>query len=411
VAGTAGTAIKYRVLPYVKVYDASVTPPTFAYVGMGTIATGPPQAVVAGNQFPAGCRSVSLWADRLVFCNNEAAPHVWWMSAAGDPNNHDYGDAAGLGSGAAVAGTQSEFAGLIGEPIVTTIPVDDDLLIFACKTSYYYLRGNPLDGGRINNITRAIGIVDIGAWCLLPYGRLFTLTPDGLYTIRAEPYGASPVSRNVLPIELLGLSSDLYETSLGYGVERREIIISAIPRQIAGTTATLPAIRYIYNVQTGAFFFDQAVSINHYPTAMVNYQPSGVGTPEILLGCFDGYVRRYENAAKSDDGTNFASNVLVGPVRLGSNDLTEGIIHQVVNTMDAASGNVTVNLYVGDTPQAALASAPAFTFTSGAGLDYHQTPRARGAVVYIEFVGTAGSAWVHESTGIVREIVGLLRKS
>ena len=401
VAGVAASAIRYRILRQPKVFDASVNPPTLTNMGLGTIGV---------SQFPAGCRSVTLWQDRLWWCNNALTSHGWWASAAGYPTNYDYGDTGttsppgtALGVGAAVNGTQAEFAGLIGEPLVTIIPINDDVAVFACKTSFYYMIGNPRLNGSINNISREIGIVDIGAWCRTADGQLIVLTPDGLYDINTQ--SATPLSRDLLPQELVGLTEDRYDISLAYDVARRGVLISA-----SGKDASITSIHYFYDLRTGAFL-PQSFDRTQDPTAVVTYQPSGIGLPSTIWGGRDGYVRRFEDAAQTDDGTNFNSNVFLGPIRLGPTDDLEGVVHEFIGTLDAQSGIVVVNFYVGDTPQAALASSAAFSCSLSAGRNYSEMPKIRGGVVYVELVGTPGSRWVFESGVLMREIVGKLRKS
>jgi hypothetical protein len=228
------SAVAYRILRYIKVYDTGSN--VVSRHVSGSLQLDGTDVDVSSSA-PAGCKSVSLWAGRIVYCNNMLAPQGWWMSAIGYPYLFDYGDTGlvgenglttdavllSLGSAAAVNGSQSEFAGLLGEPIVTAIPITDDILIFACKTSFYYLLGNPRDGGRINNITKDVGIVGIDAWCRDSSGRLFTLTQDGLYEITTDR--ATPLSRDMVPQSLLNVSADDNEVSLSYNIPRREVEI------------------------------------------------------------------------------------------------------------------------------------------------------------------------------------------
>lgn len=392
---TTATSVAYRILRYPKVYDSANN--ALTRVSLGTVGT---------SQFPAGCRSLVLWADRLVACNDPNTPQGWWMSRAGYPGIWDYGDSGTVdedgtttgdlvlpgGIAAAVNGTQSEFAGLIGEPLVTTIPITDDLLVFACRTSFYILRGNPRLGGTLDNITREIGIVGIGAWCRTATGRLIVLTPDGLYEI--TPTQAIPLSRDVIPQELIGLTDDLYQVGMAYDVRRRGVLISA-----AGGTS----IHYFYDERTGGFF-PQSHSTDHEPTAVVSYQPGGIGISTVLWGSRDGYVRRFDDAAEDDDGTDWNSHVLYGPIRIGRGEWNEGILHDLVCSLDENSNDVTVSIQGGYNAQAASMAVARYSTTMSSGRNRTRSPRLRYGAVYVKVTGTAGGKWVVESMSLSREV-------
>jgi hypothetical protein len=394
-AGLVSSEVAYRVVRYPKVYDATAN--TMTRVGLGTIGV---------SQFPAGCRSITLWADRLVVCNDAFTPHAWFMSASGYPLNWDYGDSGvitppgeALGIAAAVAGTNSEFAGLIGEPLITTIPVNDDILIFACRTSFYALRGNPRLGGQIDNISREIGIVGIAAWCRTPDGKLFCMTPDGLYQITLAQ--AIPVSRDIIPQELLGLSDDRYEVSLNYDVARRGIVIAC--------TATMGGenINFFFDERTGGFFPELFVD-GHMAFSSITYQPGGVSMPTVLWGCKDGYVRKFEDAAEDDDGTDFDSYCYYGPVRLGRGEYSDGMLHEIVCVMDEDSNDVTLSAQVGHSAQIAKRNASRFSTTMTGGRNRNRYPRIRGGAAYLKVMGTPGIKWAVENITVTREGMGRL---
>jgi len=385
---SGGGAIAYRVVRYSKTYNSTAT--TLTRTTIGTLGT---------TQFPAGCRSIALWSDRIVICNDANTPHGWWMSKVGDPTDWTFG---GTAITSAVNGTASEYAGLIGEPLVTTIPYSDDYLIFAGRTSFYVLRGNPRLNGQLDNISREIGIVGIGAWCRTPEGRLIVLTPDGLYEIRIQDMRAVSMSRESIPAELLGLTDDLYEVSLAYDVERRGVLISATSLVMA-----TPSVHYFYDERLGGYF-PQSFDADHDPNSVVSYQPGGVSMPTVLWGCHDGYVRKFEDSAHDDDGTDFSSYVYYGPVRLGATDLEDGMLHEIVAVMDANSGATTLAVQTGHSAQVAKNRTARFSTTLAAGRNRNRYPRLRGSVMYVKLSGTAGTRWVNESLTISRERLGRL---
>lgn len=400
----------YRILRYPKVYNSEDDTLVLHSTGTVELDSDGPVSVA-----PAGCKSVTNWANRIVWCNNEISPHVWWMSASGYPFVYDYGDTgavdedggttgtliSALGVAAAVNGTQQEFAGRLGEPIVTTIPITDDLLIFACKTSFYLLRGNPREGGRINNITGSVGIVGIGAWCRSSEGRLFVLTQDGLYEITAA--SAIPLSRQLIPKELLGLTEERYETSLTYDVTARAVRIAVTDKETPSNS-----VHYVYDDRKGGFLPDEYVS-DHDPTSAASYQPGGSGTPRALWGSRDGYVRRHDATIEDDDGTNFDTRARYGPLLLGGSAYRSGVLHEIVCVLDVQSGDVTLEVRMGDSAQEASLASARYTTTMVAGRNYNRYPRLSGGTAYLDIVGTPGSRWAIESLTVTRELRGKLR--
>jgi hypothetical protein len=404
------SGISYRIVRGPKVYDAATD--ALELIGLGTIGT---------SQFPIGCRHFSLWDDRIVACNDPLNPNSWYMGAKGYPFLWDYGDSGtvgengltsdtvklALGEAAAIApNTLSKFTGLLGDTLVCTIPIRDDLLVFACKNRFYYLRGNPRAGGRFNTIPGdQVGILDIGAFCWTPDGRLFVLTLDGLYELTLEK--AVAVSREVLPQELLGLDAEQYEITMGYDMERRGFLIACVSRDLTKFPA-LPSIYYFYDLRAGGFF-PESRDDDCEPTAMVSHQICSMGIPILLMGCRDGYIKKYNDDAATDDGTPFNSNVFYGPVRLGEGEYGDGYVHELVDVLDLASGSVTIKAYTGYSAQVAKNATSRWQTTTVAGRNYNRHPRLRGGALYLETVGTPGSAWVRESLTMTREKAGKLR--
>ncbi|KKN35531.1 hypothetical protein LCGC14_0782650 [marine sediment metagenome] len=412
--GTSGTytstAVAYRILRYPKVYDSEDDTLVLHSTGTVELDSNGPVSVA-----PAGCKSVTTWQNRIVWCNNEIAPHGWWMSAAGYPFIYDYGDTgavnadggttgtliASMGVAAAVNGTQSEFAGLLGEPLVTAIPITDDLLVLACKTSFYVLRGNPRDGGRMNNITRDVGIVSIDAWAQTSEGRLVALTQDGLYEI--GPTQAVPLSRDLIPQELIGLRSDRYEVSLSYNVASRVVHIA-----VSDKATPSNSIHYGYDVRTGGFFPD-SYSQDHDLMSATTYQPGAVGIPLAIWGGRDGYVRRHDSTIEDDDGTNFDTRMRYGPLLLGGSAYRSGVLHELAVSLDVLSNDVTLEIRMGDSAQEAYNASARYTTTLSAGHNRNRYPRLSGGVAYLDVVGTAGSRWAMESIAVTVEARGKLR--
>lgn len=411
-SASSQTGVSYRVLRGPKIYDSATDTLSLAPISAKDTSN------VVVSQFPVGCRHFSLWADRIVAVNDPLRPHQWFMSAQGYPLVWDYGDSGDiledgtfssgngltLGVGAAVSDDVAEIEGILGDPIICTIPLTNDYLVFACKNSFHVLRGNPRLNGAFNAISRTVGILDIGAYCLTPENRLYVMTPDGLYEITLQ--GATPVSRDLIPLELVGLDPERYEVTMGYDFDNRGVLISAVARS-ATLDPTLPSLCYFFDQRTGGFFPDE-YPLEHDATAMVSHQPDTLAVPALFRCGRDGYIRRYNAAVPTDDGTNFDSNCLYGPLRLGDGEYGEGYLQQIICVMDTISGPVTIRAFTGHTAQAALANVPRYETTMNGGRNRNRWPRLRGGACYIDVVGTPGTRWAQESLTVTRQKAGRL---
>jgi hypothetical protein len=409
-AGASGSAIAFRVIRGPKVYDAATNALTM--LGLGTIGV---------SQFPVGFRHFSLWADKIVATNDPTKMQQWQMSAQGYPLlwNHGDNETVGenglttdtikltLGVGAACSSAVAVNSAQLGEPIVCTIPINDTYLIFACRFSFHVLRGNPKIDGEMITLSRDVGILDIGAHVRTPDGRIIVMTLDGLY--EATSQGVTIMSRDVLPLELVGINAERYEVTLGYDFQRRGICIACVARD-AVIDPTLPAIHYFYDLRTEGYFPD-TYDADHDPTAMAAHQVGGLGEQVLLRGCRDGYIRQFNDQTGTDDSVPFTSYVYYGPLRLGAGEYGDGILHEVVDVLDDDSGSIILAAYVGHSAEAALAAIPRWETTMAAGRNRNRWPRLRGGALYLLTTGTPGFAWARESLTITREQLDKLRKT
>ncbi|WP_413936366.1 DNRLRE domain-containing protein [Nitrospira sp. BLG_1] len=408
--GPTATSVSYRIIRGPKIYDSATD--QMALTSLGTVGI---------SQFPVGFRHFSLWADRIVAVNDPTKPQQWQMSAVGYPNLWDFGDGGtvnsdGVASGtligplieaAAASDSASGSPGKLGDPIICTIPISNDHLIFACRASFSVLRGNPLLNGTINLISRDVGILDIGAYARTPEGRLIVMTLDGLYEVTLV--GVIPLSRDVIPEELLGIDPELYEVTLGYDYSKRGICIACVPRS-SSDNSTLKSIHYYYDIRSGGFFLDE-YALGHDTTASCVHQVNSVGPFVLVRGCRDGYLRMYDDGSGTDDGTGFDSRVWYGPIRLGSGTYGEGYINELVDVLDSVSDNVTVRIYGGDTAQEARLAEARYETRMTAGRNRNRRPRLRYSAIYIETEGTPGRPWARESMTITRQKTGRLALS
>lgn len=349
---------------------------------------------------PVGCPLICRFRDRVVMAGGSDAPHVWYMSRQGTPTDWDYAD---TDSQRAVAGTSSD-AGTIGDPITALISHSDDYLIFGCTNSMWILRGDPAFGGQIGNVSRNVGVVDKLAWCYGPAGELIWLSRDGLYMLPPGGQGIpASISRDVLPRELLDIDANMYTVTLRYAYRDRGVHIFISAREAKSTT------HWFFDWRTKAFLPDTYPN-SYEPTTAHEFFSTSAQDGGVLLGCRDGYIRRFYVGQETDDGTTFSSYAFIGPIRLGGDGYHDGRLDEIVGTLAEDSGDVDWVVRVGETAEAAISND---AFTSGTwttdGINYKARPRSRGAWFTLELNNGGVQRWAIEGVQGILTTLGKQR--
>jgi len=369
------TRCSYRIEAGPKVYDL-----TTGELSMWEADTGK-------GMLPVGCRLICLWDDRMVLAGSSTNPHQWYMSAMGDPLDWKYG----TGEKDASQAGEATHVGEIGDSITALVPYTDDYLIVGCRASLWVLVGNPNAGGVINNISRTIGIVSAGAWCMGPDSKMYFLSRDGLYML--DPDGSKyPValSRNQLPRALLNIDVNQDTVLLAYDRAHRGIHIYITPN-LGGNR-----VHYWFNPETRTFWPMEFAS-NSQPTAILSYDADMEEHARVLLGGRDGYIRKPVALVSADDATAFNNYAYIGPIKLGNTTLNDGMLLELVGTLGSTSGNVSWQIGAGPSPEEAY-HADAFPVSGmweKAGRNHTVRPRARGQCFYLKVFGR-GAPWSME---------------
>ena len=302
---------------------------------------------------PFGNASVARYNDRLSFAVDQFSPHLWWQSRQGDPTDFDYFPAANDVQ-RAVAGQSSE-AGAIGDQIIAQIVHSDDYMIYASPSSMYVLRGDAAYGGRIDNISRSVGITGRDSYCFGPEGELIFLTPDGIYTnARGVAAPIQSVSREKIPRELLQVNTGTHHISMVYDVMERGIhfIVSGI---VSGTESFHFFVSWPFKGFMPVDFAD-----GHDPFALWDYTGVTVSARGTLLGCRDGFIRQHSFTTSLDDTGNVKSMAALGPEYLGNDQTREGILKTLSVGLDEASADVKATIIVGENHAQAMDRANAY---------------------------------------------------
>lgn len=412
----------------------------------------------AGTQ-PTKCSIVANWRERLVLAEDAANPHLWYMSASGDPTNWDY---SATGAGAAVSATDM-VNGELGQPIRAVIPFQRSI-VFGCTTAIYVLHGDPLMGGQVIRTSQRIGIVGRRAWCQDPEGNTWFLSWDGVYMI---PYGALSfepvcVSRNRLPVELTNTDYSQYEISMAYDVQHRGIHLflsnavninpqpqirpgDQIYTLINGQAQNITPY-YVAEEQADAqirakasqslaqnqsshwwisresstakdvAFWPVAYQYTHDPICTWELRAFTAASPTdslVLLGSRDGNVRIHDRQYSRDDDFDIPAYIDFGPYELGKPG-HDGKLLDLVPTTAAGSGTVNLAVRVGNSAEDAFNDSSAFTSYSyrTAGPQHVVKPRARGNAACLRFSGgdsNPSTAWALEEVLVRHQSAGRRR--
>ena len=242
-------------------------------------------------ELPNKATIACLYIGRVVISGDPENSHQWYMSRQGHPFDFLYGI---NDSQSAVAGNNAD-AGEIGDVITALIPYKDDYLIFGCVNTLWYLAGNPCDGGSINEFDLTTGIFGSQSWCFDGDGNLWFWGTNGLYksTIPGKPVCISEVRLPDL-VKDEAVDPSTHRILLSYDRRKAGIIIT-ITALADGTNSN-----YFYDLRTEGFFPETypeecGVYSSYY------YESQDPDYRKLIVGCTDGYLRFFDESAKSDD--------------------------------------------------------------------------------------------------------------
>lgn len=409
--GAGGESISYNIQrgPKVFDYDADTLELYVATYGKGFA--------------PVGCKAIALYRDRIALAVDGTG--VVYFSRAGNPfdffygadggDNPDWNDRArafALGSGIK--------AGKLPHPVTAIFTHSDDCMIVGCKTLLYIIRGDPAAGGDVDLLSSQVGIVDIDAGCYTPEEWLVFLSLDGLYAVPGGCGGeVVPLSR-ALP-ELRDIDPDTCKVSMAYDDVKRGIHLFLDYGASHGVDhwwfdwegfrANWPPDD---GADKGSFLWAVSLQATHGPHVAHTQRPMHGHDRGTVLGCRDGYLRRFHDDFIEDDGGNaIDSHLLIGPIDMGG-AWSRSMLRELVANMAEGSADVGWKVYVADTAEAAVdlarAAASGTEFTSGtfvAGGNFRTHPRASGGSFVMRLDNDEAWPWAMERITATIEKLGI----
>ena len=365
------------------------------------------------NKAYLGC----LYRGRCVLSGDPEHPHQWNMSRQGNPWDFLY---TSNDAQTAVAGNNADM-GELGDIVTALIPYKDDYLIFGCMSEIWYAAGDPAHGGSLNELDLTVGIFGAKSWCFDGYENLYFWGTGGIYktTIPGAPENVSESRLPKLTGDT-GANPLTHRITMVYDYTRMGILIYVT--KISDGTGS----NYYYDLKGDGFFPES------YPTecgvySSFYYAASDPDYKTLIVGCKDGYLRKFDDTSKSDvkaDDTVTAINAYCtwGPLKLAQDDDYYGLLSalEVItaggasNGSQADSNNVSYNIFVADTAEEILEKLEANT-------DYRVTGtitapgRPKGAKVRKRFRAMYLGLRLWNSTAAqtwsINKIIGTIKKA
>ncbi len=264
-----------------------------------------------GGEFLRRPRLLEAWRGRLVGARSDDEPHNWMMTRAGDPYDVDLFPPFQTQE-MAVKGNQSPLGpGICPDIVNCLMPIDDDLLIFGCDQSIYRLTGDPAAGGVFDLVTDITGVAFGRAWCKDPQGIVYFFGSEG-GVYQWNPRGGVPVSLTEQRIDARMKSIDLSQFSVRMAWDHRQRGIHILLVPIYAPSAT-SLTHYFWERETGAFWEVSFADTGLEPTCLAVFDGDDPSDRVIAMGCADGYVRRWDENATTDDTHPIDARVLFGP--------------------------------------------------------------------------------------------------
>jgi hypothetical protein len=332
---------------------------------------------------PVGCKHIGIFNNRAVLANNLEAPHVFYACRQNDIYDWDYG-ADGEDPQRAFAGSPDDNSG-IAEPITGLIPHDEDFIIIGCTNSIWRVSGDPAYGGRVDPLSHDIGLVSGKSWTKGPNSETIFMSRDGFYLIPPGGNGyPQNVSHPVLPSRLKNIDIGDPTVLMEYDVKRKGINLFITTSEGKSTH-----LHWWFDWDNKSFWPEKFAKYQHNPTALMYLPSESAENTTVLMGCQDGYIRRFNDVADTDDGETIEADVLYGPM-LVNKEGYEGTVKELVGVVAEESRPVQCALLTEDSAEALLEASPRASTTLKPGINRAWRPRRRAAVFAVRIGGDRG---------------------
>jgi hypothetical protein len=351
-----------------------------------------------------GSRLICLYRGRIVISGVVSDPNNWFMSRVGDPFDWDYSPADTAATDP-VAGNNSQ-AGYVGDIVTALIPLNDDVMLFGGDSTIWQMTGDPAAGGAIDLVSDQTGIAFGRSWAKDPSNTLYFMGIDGIYRMVV---GEQPLSltQGRLDVDFQDIDLASNRVQLAWDFVRKQLWVVVAPVTNLSTDTTTV---YVWDQRTDSWWQD-SYPASMGPAVVYGYDAEQADDKSFLVGCRDGYLRRVDDSAADDDGTEVTNRVRFDTI-LSDNPADQIKLTEINAAMGEGSGDVDLKVYAGQTAeQLADADTPRFkrVVKSGRNGAIHQ--RVQAPAIAVELGQTAGqSRWALERLGVNVRATGRARR-
>ena len=341
----------------------------------------------SANYLPIGGSNIGCLFSGRLFINSIQNPNQWYASRHRDSQDwlvsqDDIGTPVS---------SQTSKLGIVGDAICAMVPFLDHYMYFGCLDEIWIMRGDPGSGAQITNASRKVGFFGPEAWTFDDKGNLFFLSMDGFYMFTAgSGFDGTPpenLTYTRLPnlVKSLGLNRRTDRVVMEYDKERYGI--SIVITQFDGLYGTA----FFWDMRLNALFPESFADADHYAASLYYYNSRKSTTRGMLMGCQDGYIRKYDDDEKDDEGSNaIDAYCTLGPFQSFNKMRRQGQISEMSARLGVDSDGVDVQIYAGDSAETVVnavknADTPkaAVTMTGGGQRPVYR-PKTKGSVFAVQ---------------------------
>ncbi len=353
-------------------------------------------------------RIIALYRGRIVLSGMIGDPHNWFMSAVGPDVSGvggvldwDY-DPAITSATQAVAGNNTD-AGRCPDFVTCLAPYSDDLMFIGGDHTLWLMRGDPADRGRIDNVSYQTGIAGPDAYTFDPNGVFYFFGSGTIWRMAAGGI-PEPLSRNRMDKTFGDVDLTTNTVHLAWDNVRHGLFIFIVPSTEGSAT------HYYWDERTDSFWpitFPDAQG----PTTVLAFDGDDPDDNALILGGFDGYLRKIDPLATDDDGTAINSYVIYPPIAVGG-VLRNTKVDQITAVLDTNSDDVVLTVYAEDTPQKAIESSTIrFARTLSAGRTRIVNRVLGNAIMFKLSNSVDETTWAIENLVVSAEVAGLTKRN
>lgn len=248
------------------------------------------------------------WRGRMVLARGDDDPQNWQMSEAGNPFGWDFFPPDSPLATQAIIGNEAEI-GRVPDVITALIPYDRERLIFGCDHTIYIMWGDPMENGSIVLASDITGMAFGSSWAKDADGAIYFFGSRGGVYMMVPGGAVVKLSGETIDRRLQDVDLDAYYPTLVWDEDLRELRVFLCSKTIGSVTSA----HWAWCKRTNSWHQDKFSAAAVQPTCAAVFDSDDPEDRVVVIGCEDGYVRKVDRDAASDDGRTIESWVTIGP--------------------------------------------------------------------------------------------------